>query len=267
MLNYAGIHRQDKPAGCAKVTQLKLPPVIGHRGAAAYAPENTLDSIRTAAEIGVRWVELDVMLTKDGVPILFHDDTLERTTSGYGNVADTDYEDIRELEAGLWFSEGFTGVVVPTLEEAMDVILSHDLGVNFEIKPTAGREVETAEVMLDILSRSWDDPARILISSFQHVSLETAADMAPDLPRGLLMEAEWPENWQELADYLQVSTLNIDGNAVNREQVEILIELQKPVLAYTINDPQRARLLRQWGVDGFFTDDPEAVHDGLFKTH
>src|SRR5690242_8989223 len=97
---------------------LKLPSVIGHRGAAAYAPENTLESIRTAAEIGVKWVELDVKLTKDSIPIIFHDDTLERTTSGYGLVAETKYEDIRELEAGMWFSEGFTGVVVPTLEEA-----------------------------------------------------------------------------------------------------------------------------------------------------
>lgn len=246
---------------------LKLPSVIGHRGAAAYAPENTLESIRTAAEIGAKWVELDVKLTKDGVPIIFHDDTLERTTSGYGLVAETNYDDIKELEAGLWFSEGFTGVIVPTLEEALEVILKHDLGVNLEIKPCPGREVETAEVMLDLLSQSWDDLDRLLISSFQHVSLEVAFDMVPDFHRGFLLEDEWPENWKELADYLQVASLNFNGNTATREQVEELIELQKPVCAYTINDVQTARRLRQWGVDAFFTDDPEAVNDSLFRSH
>ncbi len=249
------------------MTTLKLPSVIGHRGAATYAPENTLESIRTAAEIGTKWIELDVKLTKDSVPIIFHDDTLERTTSGYGNVADTDYSDIKELEAGFWFSEGFTGVIVPTLEEAMEVILHHDLGVNFEIKPCPGREVETAEVMLDILSQGWDDTAKVLISSFSHVSLEVAFDMVPDFHRGLLLEDEWPENWKELADYLQVSSINFNGNTASREQVEELIELQKPVCAYTINDIQTAKRLRQWGVDAFFTDDPETINDKLFRSH
>lgn len=246
---------------------IKLPSVIGHRGAAAYAPENTLESIRTAAEIGAKWVELDVKLTKDSVPIIFHDDTLERTTNGYGNVADTNYEDIKELEAGLWFSEGFTGVVIPTLEEAMEAILKADLGVNFEIKPCPGREVETSEVMLDVLASSWDDFDRLLISSFQHVSLETALDMAPDIARGFLLDDEWPENWQELVDYLQVSTINFNGNNVNREQVEELVDTQKPIAAYTINELQRAKILRSWGVDAFFTDDPETVNDKFFRSH
>ncbi len=246
---------------------LKLPTVIGHRGAAAYAPENTIEGIRTAAEIGTKWVELDVKLTRDSVPVIFHDDTLERTTNGFGNVADTNFEDIRELEAGLWFSEGFAGVIVPTLEEVMEVLIEHDLGVNFEIKPCPGREIETAEVMLDVLSRSWDNLDNILISSFQHVSLETAFDMVPDMPRGLLLDDEWPENWKDLADYLEVSTINFNGNRCTQEQVEELVELQKPVLAYTINDTQRAKILRQWGVDGFFTDDPETVNDQLFRKH
>lgn len=249
------------------MSALKLPSVIGHRGCAAYAPENTLEAIRTAADMGVKWVELDVKLTKDSVPIIFHDDTLERTTNGSGNVADATYEDIRALEAGSWFSEGFVGVQIPTLEEALDTILQHDLGVNLEIKPCPGREKETAEVMLDFLTQGWDDTGNLLVSSFSYVSLEVALDMAPQYARGFLLEDEWPENWRELADYLQVATLNFNGNTASREQIEDLMELQKPVLAYTINDPIRARLLRQWGVDAFFTDDPEAVHDKLFKPH
>lgn len=246
---------------------LKIPSVIGHRGAARYAPENTLESILTAAEMGVKWVELDVKLTKDSVPIIFHDDDLDRTTNGHGPVAAMNFSDIRDLEAGSWFSDSFAGIKIPTLEEAIDVILEHDLGVNLEIKPCPGREKDTAEAMLDVLARIWDEPERLLISSFSHVSLEVAMDMAEEWPRGFLMEEEWPDNWKELAEYLNASTINIDGRAVTREQVEEILDLEKPVLAYTINDPQLAKTLRQWGVDSMFTDDPDAVNDGLFKAH
>lgn len=246
---------------------LKIPSVIGHRGAAAYAPENTLDSIRTAADMGAKWVELDVKLTKDFVPIIFHDDDLDRTTNGHGPVANTNFEDIQDLEAGSWFSESFAGIKIPTLEEAIDVILHHNLGVNLEIKPCPGREKDTAEAMLDLLSQIWDDADRLLISSFSFVSLETALDMAPEWARGVLFESDLPENWKDLAQYLEATTINIDGRTVKRETVEEIIDLEKRVLAYTINDVHLARRLRSWGVDSFFTDDLETIHDGLFKTH
>lgn len=246
---------------------LKIPSVIGHRGAAAYAPENTLDSIRTAADMGAKWVELDVKLTKDFVPIIFHDDDLDRTTNGHGPVASMNFEDIQDLEAGSWFSESFAGIKIPTLEEAIDVILHHNLGVNLEIKPCPGREKDTAEAMLDLMSQIWDDADRLLISSFSFVSLETALDMAPEWARGVLFESDLPENWKEMAQYLEATTINIDGQTVKRETVEEIIDLQKPILAYTINDVHLARRLRSWGVDSFFTDDLETIHDGLFKSH
>lgn len=247
--------------------ELKLPPVIGHRGAAAYAPENTIESILTAVEMGVKWVEVDVKLTKDMVPIIFHDDDLDRTTNGHGPVAAMNFNDIRDLEAGSWFSDSFAGIKIPTLEEVIDVVLEHDLGINLEIKPCPGREKDTAEAMLDVLARIWDEPNRLLISSFSHVSLEVSMDMAEEWARGLLLESEPAENWKELAEYLNASTINIDGRTATRDFVEEIIDLQKPVLAYTINDPQLARSLRRWGIDGVFTDDPDAVNDSLFKAN
>lgn len=246
---------------------LKLPSVIGHRGAAAYAPENTLESIHTAADMGCTWVELNVKLTKDCVPIIFHDDDLDRTTNGSGPVALMKYDDIKDLEAGNWFSEGINGVKIPTLEEAIEVILKRGLGVNLEIKPCPGREVETAEAMLDVLSQIWDERDRLLITSFSHVSLETSLEMANDWYRGLLLEPQPIENWKELADYLDVTTINIDGSTTTREFIEEIMDAEKSVLAYTINDPNLARKLRSWGVDAFFTDDPDAVNDTLFKAH
>jgi glycerophosphoryl diester phosphodiesterase len=246
----------------------KVPRIIGHRGAAAYAPENTLEGLHTAADMGIDWVEFDVKLTKDHVPILFHDESLERTTNG-GNrlVAQLTYEEIKQLEAGSWFSDSFAGIKIPTLEEAIEVLLSRNLGVNVEIKPCPGRERETAEVVLDVLSQYWDDHDRLLVSSFQHVSLETAFDMAEDWHRSLLLGEEWPENWKELAEYLKVSTVNLDGRKVEREQVEEVADLGLPILAYTINTQEEARRLLSWGVDGFFSDAPDVLKDGLLRVH
>lgn len=246
---------------------IKLPKVIGHRGAAAYAPENTLEGLHVAADMGVEWVELDVKLTRDQVPIIFHDDTLERTAGSNAPVAETDYEVIKHLDAGSWFGESFIGNKIPTLEEAVDVLLERGLGLNLEIKPCPGRERETAEVALDILSQIWDDHDKILISSFQHVSLEAAMEMAGDWPRGLLLSEEWPENWEDLAEYLRVTTINLNGNTATRDQIEMAIDLEKPVLAYTINDPIKARELQGWGVDCFFSDEPDVLLENLLTVH
>ena len=193
---------------------LKLPKVIGHRGAAAYAPENTLEGIHTAADMNIEWVELDVKLTKDDVPIIFHDDELDRTTNGSGLVREKTYEEIRQIEAGSWYGESFTGIKIPTLEEAIEVLINRNLGLNLEIKPCPGREKETTEAALDVLSLYWDDHDRLLISSFEPVSLEAAQHVAGDWSRGLLLAPEGEEGvinpeWKDMADYLDVKTVNI----------------------------------------------------------
>jgi len=265
---------QDQKA--RKKYMLKLPKVIGHRGAAAYAPENTLESIHTAADIGATWVELDVKLTKDDMPIIFHDDTLDRTTNGSGLVAETTYEEVKQLEAGSWFGDSFAGVKIPTLEEAIDVLIERDLGLNLEIKPCPGREKETAEVALDLLSTIWDDHDRLLISSFQHVSLEAARDVAQDWARGLLLAPENDKetgadiinpNWREIADYLDVKTLNIAQSIASRDLIEEIIDADLHPLVYTVNDPIDARRLQSWGVESMFSDEPDIIMENLLTVH
>jgi glycerophosphoryl diester phosphodiesterase len=241
---------------------LKLPKVIGHRGAKAYAPENTLESIETAVSIGVEWVELDVKLTRDGVPIIFHDETLDRTTNGSGPVALMNYEDVKQLEAGSWYGDSFAGIKIPTLEEALDVILKHGLGFNMEIKPCPGREKETAEAALDVLTQSWEEMDKILISSFQHVSLETALDIAPDYARGLLLD-DMPENWKELSVYLDAATINLNAKKITRAIADDVMDMEKPLLAYTVNDPMEAKALQRLGVDAFFSDSPDVILENL----
>lgn len=246
---------------------LILPHIIGHRGCADYAPENTLEAIHTSADMGVEWVELDVKLTRDEVPILFHDEMMERTSNGEGPVSLLTYDEIKELDAGSWFSESFIGAKIPTLEDAVDVLIERGLGLNLEIKPCPGRERETAEVALDILSQIWDDHERLIISSFSHVSLEAAQEMTNDWARGLLLPEEWPENWAEMVEYLDVTTIHIEGNTCTREQVEDAIHLEKKIIGYTLNDPTRARFLQSWGVDSFITGVPDVIKENLFQVH
>lgn len=246
---------------------LKLPKIIGHRGAAAYAPENTLEGIHTAADMGVEWVELDVKLTKDQVPVIFHDDTLERTSNGSGPLAALTYEDLKNLECGSWFSGSFAGIKIPTLEEALEVIIDRNLGLNLEIKPCPGRERDTAEATLDVLSQIWDEHDRLLISSFSLVSLETALIMAQDWPRALLIGEDWPDNLAEIKDFLDLSCINVSARTAQREQVEEIIDMALPVLAYTVNDPEEARRLLRWGIDGVFSDAPDLIREALFSVH
>lgn len=250
-----------------KAKYLELPKIIGHRGAAGYAPENTLEGIHTAADMGITWAELDVKLTKDKIPVLFHDDTLDRTTNGAGLMAETDFSHLRELEAGSWFSEGFAGIRVPTLEEAIEVLIERGMGLNLEIKPCPGREVETAEAALDVLSQYWDDHNRLLISSFQHGCLEAAMDMANDWHRGLLFGKEWPENWLDIARHLQVTSINFDGNTIEPEQMEAIKAGSYATCAYTINDPELAQRLQKWGVNSLITDFPDVIEENIFTVH
>lgn len=246
--------------------KLILPRIIGHRGACGYAPENTIESFHVAADMGIEMVEFDVKLTKDLVPIVFHDDMLERTTNGHGAVADMTLKDIRTLDAGSWFavglSDSFSSVGIPTLEEAIDTFIERGLGINMEIKPCPGREVETAEAALDVLSQYWDDHNNLLISSFSEVSLETAAHIAPGWARGYLIN-DIPENWRDMAKHLGATTININGNSeqISRSLIENMIQEGYRIGAYTINDPERAALLLSWGVDALFTDYPDVLLD------
>ncbi len=259
---------------------LKLPPIIGHRGCAAYAPENTLVSLHSAADIGVEWVELDVKLTKDQVPILFHDDALERITGHSGNVADMRYAEIKDLDAGLWFGESFIGESIPTLEEAVDVLIERDLGLNLEIKPCPGREKETAEVALDILSQIWDDHDRLYLSSYSMTSLETAQDMAEDWARGLVLGYNCEENWLErltqgqLPDalddavrYLDLKTISIDNDFCNQVNIARMIQMGVTPVPYNVNTAERAGELNSWGVTCVISDEPDIAQDGIAMVH
>lgn len=232
------------------------PPVIAHRGASAMAPENTMAAFRLALEQGATWIETDVKLTHDGVPILMHDDTLDRTTNGKGSVADQDWAKIQPLDAGAWFDSSFKGEHVPQLGELLRFALDNNLRVNLEIKPCPGRTRSTTMVTLIETSKIWPaDHPPPLISSFDIEALTIAAQLHPEWPRGLLLD-KWHDNWAELIAKTQASLLHMSARALTPSRLQQLRASSLPVITYTLNDPRRVHDLLQAGVAAVFCDNP-----------
>jgi glycerophosphoryl diester phosphodiesterase len=236
--------------------------VIGHRGAAACAPENTLSGLRQAHALGCRWVELDVRLTGDGELILLHDERLERTTTGRGKVRVQPLAAIRRHDAGRWFGPSFAGERVPTLAEAVEVLAELGLGANIELKAARGRAAETGAAAADLLSRLWPPqlPA-LLISSFLDEALAAARDRAPAIARGLLVRAV-PQDWRVRAHSLGCVTINPDQRLLRPSAVAEIHKAGYSVLAYTVNGVARARELFAWGVASVFSDVPHIALAG-----
>lgn len=238
-----------------------LPRVIGHRGAAALAPENTLAGVRQAAALGVRMVEFDAKLTADGVPVLMHDDTLDRTTDGTGPVAQTSLEAIRRFDAGAWFAPAFAGERVPTLAEALTAAAALGLAVNIEIKPCPGRARETAEAVLAVARAHWPAGAGRplpLISSFEVACLEAARALAPDWPRGYLIW-ERPADWRDILAAVAPATLHVSRTHEDSARLAEYRATGLPVAVYTVNDPAEARALFAQGVAAVFSDTPGTI--------
>ncbi|MDA0998717.1 MAG: glycerophosphodiester phosphodiesterase [Proteobacteria bacterium] len=233
-----------------------IPFIIGHRGAARHAPENTLASIRRAAQLGAKWVEFDVKLSRDGVLILFHDDTLARTTDGAGRPEDPSFEQLGRLDAGSWFSPDFAGERIPSLVEAIQLLIELGLGGNVEIKPAPGQARETALAVAAVLGAEWaHDQAPPVVSSFSEEALEVFAEARPDADRALLV-GRLPKDWRARADRLGCSAVHMSDKAATKKNVSAVLEAGFAVRVYTINDPGRMVALRRLGVQSVFTDDP-----------
>ena len=236
-----------------------LPRIIGHRGACGLAPENTVASFRKAAELGVRWVEFDVHLSADGVPVVIHDDTVNRTTSGRGKVAKLGLAELQALDAGTWFQPRFQGERVPTLEAIVALLGKLGLGAVVEIKPSPGTEVETAEATVRLLLKRWPDHLPPpMVSSFEIEALERAHEVAPGIARALLV-GRVRDGWQHEVDRLGCSALHADQERLDAKTVASVTHAGLPLFAYTVNDAARAADLFRWGVAAVFSDRPDLI--------
>lgn len=232
--------------------------IIAHRGASAVAPENTLAAIARAADLGARSVELDVMLSADGVPVIIHDTDLARTTSGSGPVAGQPAEALARLDAGSWFGASFAGERIPTLSDAISLILSRNLALNLEIKPSPGEDCATAASAIGLLDKAWPAGAGLVLSSASVEALTVARDTAPNWRRGLIADIP-PPGWRDLLGDLGCASLHCAASTATPSMIEEAHAAGYRLLAYTVNRPATAAVLFKNGVDGIFTDDPAAM--------
>jgi glycerophosphoryl diester phosphodiesterase len=237
----------------------QLPKVIGHRGAAGHAPENTLAGLHKAHELDVQWVEFDVMLAAEGTPVLFHDETLDRTTDGEGRLADRRWEDLRGLDAGSWFGPRYRGERIPSLHQALAVLGRIGIGANIELKPATDQDATTGVITAKTLQESWPRnlPAPLL-SSFSEKALAAAADQAPEYPRALLV-GEIPDDWQDRCEALGATALHAAADPLTEAQARSVVQAGFALRLYTVNEQAAAEKLFGWGAESLFSDFPDRI--------
>lgn len=229
------------------------PHIVAHRGGGSLAPENTLAGIDKGAELQHKMIEFDAKLSLDGEIFLLHDDTLDRTSNGWGIAGQLPWEKLVMLDAGGWFSKDFANERLPLLAQVADRCRGYNMMANIEIKPTTGLEKETGRVVALAAEQLWQGMTAPLLSSFEYAALEAAKAAAPALPRGYLLH-EWIDDWQEQASALGCVSLHFNHKILTEERVKAVKQAGYRILVYTVNQPERARTLLTWGVDAICTD-------------
>jgi glycerophosphoryl diester phosphodiesterase len=236
------------------------PKIVAHRGGGTLAPENTLAAVRCGLARGFRAVEFDVMLSKDGIPVVMHDPELGRTIAGSGRISDLTAQELTELDAGSWFGLEFAGERVPGYEQVFQFCLRNGIWMNVEIKPPPGCDETTGRVVA-ALTHQWcrsagigaGNPMQPLLSSFSFDAMLAARAAAPVIPRGLLLEVI-PADWQARLHQLGAIALHANQRNLSRELALAAKAAGFGLFCYTVNDVERARELLAWGVDAFCTD-------------
>ncbi|MFN5177113.1 glycerophosphodiester phosphodiesterase [Limnohabitans sp.] len=227
---------------------------IAHRGAGKLAPENTLAAFRLGAQQGYRMFECDAKLSADEEVFLLHDATLERTTNGAGVAGLQSWQALSRLDAGRWHSRAHAGEPLPRLQSLARFCQANDLLLNIEIKPTPGTERRTGEVVALEARRCWTgQTVPPLLTSFKTEALAGARDAAPELPRGLLLDA-WSDDWLEQALALGCVAVVCNYSLWDKVSVARAHQAGLRCLSYTVNDEWAARHLLTLGTDGIITD-------------
>jgi len=241
----------------------QAPLVIGHRGASFDAPENTLAAFALARQLGADGVELDTSLTRDGVPVVIHNLTVDETTNGTGPVRSFDLTTLKTLDAGSSFDARFQGETIPTLDEVFETV-GPELVINVELKTESwtdnGLERAAAEVI-----RRHNANRRVIVSSFNPFALRRFRAIAPDIPIGYLYAPDEPlylrKGWFVLG--LPHEARHPQHTMVDARYMAWAKAHGYRVNTWTVDDPDRIRALRDLGVDAIITNRPDVALKAL----
>lgn len=248
-----------------------MPPLIlAHRGASAYAPENTLAAFRLARELGADGIELDVQLTRDKIPVVIHDETVDRTTDGHGRVADLMIGEIARLDAGTWKTEDYRGEPIPTLAQVFEALSDwlNPVGrarpclINVELKTERVRTDGLERQVLNVIAR-YGVQHRVLLSSFSPLALYRAKKINPRLPRGLLYEASSSALLQNalIRAFTAPQALHPESPLVNAQLMQWTRRKKFQVNTWTVDEPEEARRLAALGVHAIITNKPDVIRE------
>ena len=237
------------------------PLVIAHRGASAYAPENTLAAFKLAFDLGADGIELDVELTKDGVPVVFHFDPAEQT-HGLRTLKGMTLAQVKQLDAGAWFGAKFSGEKIPTLAEVLAAIETRGLIV-IEIKwsavalGNADLERATAKVIAQASNRD-----NFVISSFHPIALYRMRRLTPNLPRALIYQSELMPavlNGAWFRFLVRPHALHMAIQMVDSKRAIWARRKGYPIVAWHTEQPAEMRRLITLGVDGIMSNAPDVL--------
>jgi glycerophosphoryl diester phosphodiesterase len=230
--------------------------IIGHRGASGLAPENTLASFRKAFELGTKWVEFDVRLCRDATPVICHDDTTTRTTNlADKKIIDLSLEEIKQLDAGSWFSPEFSGETIPTFAETLQFLAKHNMQANIELKSNPGYEAQTVLQVLDVFNSIWPKDLMAVFSSFDVGMLKILRDHQHSLPLALLRRI-WNTDDDAVIAELNCCAVHLNAQYITAAHIATIKKLHLPISCYTIDKLEEAQSLFDLGVKGIFTNFP-----------
>ncbi len=235
--------------------------ILGHRGASGAYPENTIASFQGAINMHADGVEFDVQLSKDGKPIVIHDELLDRTTNGSGLVKDYTLSEIRKLDAGKYYSHLFQSQKIPTLNEVLAIVQNLAV-INIELKNFYNYPRLEEEVLQSI--KSYDIVDKTIISSFNHHSLLKFKDLEPEVKTGALLAAR-------LIDPVKYCK-SLGADAIHAYYLSITPEIIKnahqnglQVNVFTVNKESEIIYLLKEKVDMIITDYPDQAKSIIKK--
>lgn len=241
------------------------PQLIAHRGAGKKAPENTLSAVRLGAKSGFKMMEYDVKLSQDGVAILLHDDTIDRTSTGSGLASNYTFTELLHFDFGSWLDAKYAGEPILSLATMAQFTIANHICSNIEIKPVSGLEAETGASVARQAKALWEKAETApLLSSFSEIALEAAKLAAPELPRALLIEKHVPDDILQRLERLDCVALNLDTRLATETLVKKIRAAGYEICIWTVNDYERAQELVRWGCKGIVTDAIDTITPTTF---
>lgn len=217
--------------------------IVAHRGWSGLAPENTLAAIQLAvAHPQIEMIEIDVQLSRDGIPVVIHDYTLDRTTDGAGLVSEHTLEELKRLDAGSWFHPEFAQERIPTLEEVLEMNNNRKL-LNIELKRAGDLSPQLEQRVVHLL-RQYTSENRVIMTSFNHEAIRQVSQLAPEIPRGLIIYG-MPVLVEEQLAATRATLLSMCYPYLTRPFVQSLLDKGIQFMCWTVDDPEHMRLVAQ----------------------